>query len=235
MEKIKNDAIRINSVREAYNEWAAIYDTNSNRTRDLEGIALRETLDALVFHHCLEIGCGTGKNTEWLVQRVESLLSIDMSEQMLDRAKDRIRSEKVRFLQADVTDDWDFTQDEEFDSVVFSLVLEHIEDLERIFENLGKVVKDNGYVYVGELHPFKQYIGTRAGFDTKHGPRTVPCFNHHVSDFTGSAGKYGFEIIALKEYFDGDDRETVPRILTLLFRKLPGHTLQNGPRRQDGS
>ena len=48
-------------VEKAYNLWADQYDTNHNKTRDLEAISLRETLADLKFDNCLEIGCGTGK------------------------------------------------------------------------------------------------------------------------------------------------------------------------------
>ena len=55
------------NIREAYNHWSAQYDTNMNPTRDLEGVALREMLADLSFKQVLEIGCGTGKNTAWLL------------------------------------------------------------------------------------------------------------------------------------------------------------------------
>jgi len=76
-----------------------------------------------------------------------------------------------------------------------------------------------GLVYVGELHPFKQYAGSKARFETADGWQMVPCFNHHVSDFVNAAKKYNFDIIDLQEYFDADDQAGMPRILALLFRK----------------
>jgi hypothetical protein len=51
------------SVRKAYDTWSSSYDTDENKTRDLEAIALRTMLEAIPFENCLEIGCGTGKNT----------------------------------------------------------------------------------------------------------------------------------------------------------------------------
>jgi ubiquinone/menaquinone biosynthesis C-methylase UbiE len=49
------------NIKEAYNHWAKQYDTNLNKTRDLEAVALRESLANISFQTCLEIGCGTGK------------------------------------------------------------------------------------------------------------------------------------------------------------------------------
>jgi len=44
------------NTRQAYNIWAAQYDTKENRTRDLEGKALRISLSDISFDNCLEAG-----------------------------------------------------------------------------------------------------------------------------------------------------------------------------------
>jgi hypothetical protein len=98
-------------------------------------------------------------------------------------------------------------------------VLEHIEFLDEIFEKVNEVTTPNAWVYVGELHPFKQYTGSKARFETEQGQQVVTCFNHHVTDFVNAAKNNGFGLENLTEYFDEDDRNTIPRILTLLFRK----------------
>lgn len=206
------------NVKDAYNQWARQYDTNLNKTRDLEAVALRKTLAGISFENCLEIGCGTGKNTEWLLQKANNLTAVDLSEEMLAKAKAKIASEKVQFIQADITADWDFGK-AAFDLVTFSLVLEHIEHLVPIFEKSFAALKSGGYVYIGELHPFKQYSGSKARFDTEAGRQVVTCFNHHVSDFTQAANRQGFRIMEVNEYFDENDRITLPRILTILLQK----------------
>lgn len=206
-------------TKEAYNLWANQYDTNENKTRDLEALSLRETLSQMYFNHALELGCGTGKNTEWLLERVNTLTAVDFSTEMLAKAKDKISSQKVNFVQADLNGSWEFSRNEKFDLITFSLVLEHIENLSTIFEKLDNVITENGYVYIGELHPFKQYNGTKARFETDKGLQIVPCFNHHISDFTNLALKFGYRIITLQEYFDGDNNIEIPRIFTMLLRK----------------
>ena len=206
-------------VKEAYNIWADRYDTNENKTRDLEAISLRRTLDDIHFESCLEIGCGTGKNTEWLITKAKYILSIDLSEKMLEKARAKILSDRVHFVQADITTSWDFVADHKFDLITFSLVLEHIENLDSVFGNLNKIIASNGYVYIGELHPFKQYTGSKARFETEGRLNIVTCFDHHISDFTNTAMRHGFQISDLTEYFDNGDRTAIPRILTLLLRK----------------
>jgi ubiquinone/menaquinone biosynthesis C-methylase UbiE len=203
--------------QQAYNSWASQYDTNENKTRDLEAKALRDVLSTIPFNSCLEIGCGTGKNTEWLLQKAERLTAVDLSEEMLSKAREKVRSPKVEFVQADINSDWNFTE-KKFDLVGFSLVLEHIQNLDHIFKEAFKKLEDGGYLYIGELHPFKQYTGSKARFETGEGVHIVECYNHHISDFIKSAEKNGLKLVQLREWFDNDDKSSLPRILTLLFQ-----------------
>jgi ubiquinone/menaquinone biosynthesis C-methylase UbiE len=206
------------NVKKAYNKWAEQYDTNINKTRDLEAMALRKNLISIPFNSCLEIGCGTGKNTEWLIVKSAKILAVDLSEEMLKKAKKKINSTKVTFIQADIDQNWNFVK-EAVDLISFSLVLEHIEKLDAVFSQAANSLKKDGYIYIGELHPFKQYTGSKARFETDEGLQTVTCFIHHISDFTNAAKKYGFNIISIQEYFDDNDNEKIPRILTLVLQK----------------
>lgn len=205
------------SIQQAYNEWSSIYDTNSNKTRDLEAIALREMLGPLSFQRCLEIGCGSGKNTVWLATRAGHVTAVDFSAGMLQKAKEKVKDSHVIFHQADVTHDWTFVS-QSYDLVTFSLVLEHIENLDVIFQKTSGVLIPDGYLYIGELHPFKQYAGSKARFETEHGRHELTCYTHHISDFISGAKQHGLELINLAEYFDKDDN-AIPRVLSLLMRK----------------
>jgi ubiquinone/menaquinone biosynthesis C-methylase UbiE len=205
-------------VKQAYNTWADQYDINSNKTRDVEAISLKTTLINIQFTNCLELGCGTGKNTEWLMSKARQVMAIDFSTEMLAKARKKIKADNVQFIQADIKKPWTFVN-QQYDLITFSLVLEHIEHLNDIFEKASNAIRPQGIVYIGELHPFKQYTGTKARFHTEEGEQKVPCFNHHISDFTSAAKNNGFEIMEIREFFDENDRATIPRILTLLLFK----------------
>ena len=206
-------------INHAYNSWAAQYDSNENKTRDLEAIALKKLLSGKTYKHCLEVGCGTGKNTEWLLTICDQITAIDLSQSMLDIAKNKIKSSKVNFSEVDITKDWTFAKDI-YDLVTFSLMLEHIEDLNAVFQKVAKVTAKGSLVYIGELHPFKQYAGSKARFETETGTEVLTCFNHHVTDFIQAANASGFQLLQLDEQFDDADRTQIPRILNLLFEKL---------------
>ena len=205
--------------QQAYNLWAFQYDTNINKTRDLEAIALRSELNKIPFSDVLEIGCGTGKNGEWLVTKAQKILAVDFSEEMLNKAKEKIQSDRIRFKHADITLPWAFTT-ETYDLAVFSLVLEHIENLDFIFSELAGRIKPGGFVYIGELHPFKQYTGSLARFDLEHERVELKCFVHHVSEFVNTAAAHGFSVYRLNEWFDEEGEKGAPRILTMIFVRM---------------
>jgi len=204
--------------KEHYNNWSAIYDTNVNKTRDLEAIALRKNLGDLRFNRILEIGCGTGKNSEFLLTKTQSLTCVDFSEEMLEKARQKITAPNVSFVLADITEKWKFKTDS-FDLVTFSLVLEHIGNLDFIFQQANAVLKKDGLIYVGELHPFKQYAGTKAKYETPDGFVELECCTHHISAFYNLALLNYFVCEGLSEWFDDDNRAASPRILSMIFRK----------------
>jgi 2-polyprenyl-3-methyl-5-hydroxy-6-metoxy-1,4-benzoquinol methylase len=205
-------------TKQAYNVWASQYDTNENKTRDLEQHALRENLSPLSFDNILEIGCGTGKNTAWLITRAKMLTAVDFSDEMLAKAREKITSLHVNFKQADINNDWTFGHGL-YDLITFSLVLEHIANLDHIFAQAAASLKTGGHIYIGELHPFKQYSGSKARFDSENGLQVVECFTHNISEFVHAAKKYGFSLLDINEYFDDNDHNTIPRILTILLKK----------------
>jgi len=53
---------RTSEIVAAYDRWAAVYDVDANRTRDLAGTALRAAALELSGRRVLELGCGTGRN-----------------------------------------------------------------------------------------------------------------------------------------------------------------------------
>lgn len=120
------------SIENAYNIWANQYDTNVNRTRDLDKKCTIETLNDFDFKNVIELGCGTGKNTEWLLNKAEKIIGLDFSQEMLNKAKEKIFDKKVMFKKADLTKDWEI-ENNFADLITSSLTLEHIENLDPIF------------------------------------------------------------------------------------------------------
>ncbi len=204
--------------QEAYNQWASTYNEVTNLTRDVELKAKKSILSTIPFSKVLELGCGTGKNTEWLLQKAADITAVDFSANMLAKARERVKDSRVHFVQADINLAWDFA-DEHYELITCSLVLEHIENLQVIFEKAAKVLERGGHFYIGELHPFKQYAGSKARFEKEKETTVLDCYIHHISEFTNLALAHGFSIMQLDEWFDEDNKTAIPRVLTLLLKK----------------
>ena len=179
------------STSDSYNAWAGSYDSMKNKTRDLEAEVLRKTFLNPHYGNILELGCGTGKNTGWLARKADYVTAFDFSPKMMEKAKQKPDSENVIFTQADITEPWP-VKPGWANLIVCSLVLEHIKALAPVFEEGARALKRGGKFYICELHPLKQYNGTRARFETKEGLQQPEAFVHHISDYTNAAKKKVF-------------------------------------------
>ena len=204
------------STQKLYDEWSATYDAVANPTRDLEKRACESLLGQQSFGRVLELGSGTGKNTGWLAERSREVVSVDLSPDMQAIAREKVAAANVEFRIGDVTDPWNFGN--VFDLVTCSLILEHVEDLRHIFSEAARILIPGGRIYVCELHPIKQYSGSKARFEAEGREKVLECFTHHVSDYTNAALIAGFSIERIDEWFDGYDRSSTPRLISFLLR-----------------
>lgn len=205
-------------INEAYNSWSATYDTVANKTRDLEKIAAQQTLQKYTFDTVVELGCGTGKNTEWLAEKAVHILALDFSSEMLEKAKAKIQSPKVEFRQTDINQKWQIESDFA-GQITCSLILEHIQILDFIFSEAHRILKPAGKFYICELHPFKQYSGSKARFESESGLVEIEVYVHHVSEYVHAALQNGFKLLELREWFDEGNTTEIPRLISFVFEK----------------
>lgn len=211
-------------IAAAYNDWAETYDTVQNFTRDLAAQALRQSDLKLAGGTIIEVGCGTGRNTEWLARpdaSAAAIVALDFSEEMLNRARARVSDPRVRFVQQDVRDTWPLSNSTA-DIVVIMLVLEHIEHLQPIFAEAARTLKAGGEIFICELHPTLQLIGKQARFtNARTGENTlVTAFLHETGDYHNAANSSGFELVQEVDWYDPDAQaDAPPRLLSLQFRR----------------
>ena len=206
------------SIQSAYNDWSGTYDSDKNLTRDLDQAVTRSRLGSQRFDSILEIGCGTGKNTVFLAEIGRRVEAVDFSEGMIEKAKEKVRKENVRFSLMDITHPWHFG-DRAFDLIVCSLVLEHIQDLSHVFAEAARTLQPGAMFFINELHPFRQYDGKKARFFRNEEKIEVDAFVHHISDFLRAAEANGFALAKLEEYWHEADTGKPPRILSLAFER----------------
>ena len=206
----------IEKIKDNYNSWALQYDDNINPTRDLDKIATIKFLSKIYFSNVLELGCGTGKNTEWLITKADSLLGLDFSKNMLDVAMEKIKSSKATFIKTNLNQEWP-VDDNSFDLATINLTLEHIEKLDHIFHSLSKKLRASGKCFVCELHPKKQAVGSKAQFLENGIKKELDTYQHSEQDYIKNAEDAGFVLLSKKEWWD--NKEDLPRLISFLFEK----------------
>jgi len=208
----------VNSIKKNYDRWSDQYDSDGNPTRDLDQKATIKTLSKYEFDSVLELGCGTGKNTEWLLKNASIIMGLDFSQGMLDEATGKINSDKVTFKRSDINQDWDVNNNS-FSLITCSLTLEHIENLDHIFLQAFKKLKETGKFFICELHPYKQYAGSKARYKTENGIEVLEVYAHHITEYLNCAKNAGLNLLELTEWFDHHNVDEIPRLISFVFEK----------------
>jgi len=123
-------------------------------------ITLKERLVNFNNKKVLDIGCGLGRLEEFFSPNFKEVYGVDISEQMVEQAKERLK--KYRNIHLSSTDGITLPFDKGFFDFVFSyLVFQHMpsrEVVEKNFIEVFRVLKENGIAKIqirGGHTPFK--------------------------------------------------------------------------------
>ncbi len=109
----------------------------------------------------LDVGAGTGLLSAFLMERYPdaSFTLIDISEKMLDMAKDRFKgNSNVKYITADYSK-YDFA--EKYDMVVSALSIHHLEDEEKkeLYKKSYSILNENGiFINADQVHGETPFI-----------------------------------------------------------------------------
>jgi len=115
---------------EQYDAMAEAYATDnldSSFNAHYERPATQMLLGDVSGKRILEVGCGAGPLTEWLVGHGAAVTAMDVSPVMARLARARL-SDRARILVGDLAEPLDFAPDASFDLVVASLVVHYLRD-----------------------------------------------------------------------------------------------------------
>ena len=216
-----SDKVARTDVSTAYDRWASIYDADKNITRDLDALVMRRVPVQIENLDVLELGSGTGKNTEYLAAHAKRLIAMDVSAGMIARAHQRIPTSNVKFILHDVRDSWPVPP-ASVDAVVANLILEHVHDLAPVFFEASRVLRPGGQFFFCELHPYRQLAGGQANFIDPDTGETVhvAAHVHTVSEYVNGAVEAGFSVRSLGEWTeDGAGPDAPPRLFSLLLER----------------
>ena len=100
----------------------------------------------------LDLGCGTGRHTAWLVEAGAAVTAVDFSTGMLQQARSRCSAEPSPSFSTISTSHCRFAMGS-FDCVVSALVLEHIRELDPFFREIHRVLTPGGGAVISTAPP----------------------------------------------------------------------------------
>ncbi len=192
---------KIAAIRDGYDRWSSLYDHDANPLPALEEPFVREALGDVRGLTVLDLGCGTGRHTEWLASAGAGVTAVDFSAGMLAEARRKIMEANVRFLVHDLHEPLPFP-DGSFDLAVSGLVLEHLLDLTGFFAETCRILRLNGRAVVTAMHPAMFLRGSMARFtDPESGEIVQPgSLPHRLGDIVMAAVRAGFVLENIGEH-----------------------------------
>jgi phosphatidylethanolamine/phosphatidyl-N-methylethanolamine N-methyltransferase len=161
--RIDEDAVKV-----AYRRWAPIYDHTFGRVSTESRRHAVETINART-GRVLEVGVGTGLALASYSRHLQ-VVGIDLSPEMLDKARERVFDERldhVTGLHEMDAGDLQFP-DQSFDCVAAMFVMTVVPEPERVMRELARVTKPGGEVIL--VNHFSQVEGVRGWVERRMAP-----------------------------------------------------------------
>lgn len=130
-----------------YKIWSPIYDKIFNSNIFLH--ARKQIFQETPFnntHKILFVGVGTGADLELLNHNDLDITAIDFSPDMLRKARAKFKNSRIKFLEMDAQNM--AFNDMSFDYVVGSLILSVVPDADKCFQEMGRVLKQEGRIVI---------------------------------------------------------------------------------------
>lgn len=153
--------------RAGYRFWSPRYDEPGNPIIALEEAEMRSLVEKLPPGPALDAACGTGRHTRHLVSLGHKVTGIDLTPEMLERARQAVP--EAVFHQADLREIP--AGDGQFTLVLCGLALAHVADLSSAIAELARVLAPGGHLLVSVLHPLQALLGWHAPFQGEGGQR----------------------------------------------------------------
>ncbi|KAL7627886.1 hypothetical protein AAE478_002081 [Parahypoxylon ruwenzoriense] len=219
-------AVRYLPTNEAYDRWAAVYDTDGNFLQALDTIELKPLFPRFLQSitspkpWCIvDLGCGTGRNTTLLLEvpDIAEVIALDSSRGMLEVARTRLQTntlsganhdgESARGVPKLHLEVFDMLASpsppiiaQQADGVISTLVIEHV-PLATFFSQITQLLRPGGVLLLTNMHAHMGGI-SQAGFvDADTGEKVRPTsYAHTVAEVVTEARKWGLE------EFEGEGR-----------------------------
>lgn len=133
-----------------FSEKAKTWDKGEMRVANANRIS-RKILDLNQLtgeEHIMDFGAGTGLLSEGLAPFVSKITAVDYSSAMLEKFSAKKWPCTTEVLNIDLNH---ASIDYEFDGIISSMTIHHIEDIEQLFEKFYGLLKPGGFIALADL------------------------------------------------------------------------------------
>jgi ubiquinone/menaquinone biosynthesis C-methylase UbiE len=181
---------------EGYHGWAEFYDEPGNQLIELEQPIVREILDGLPRGVVLDAACGTGRHSAYLASIGHTVIGVDTSVAMLERAREKVPDGE--FHEADLSALP--LPDDHVDLVVCALALVHVPDLEPVLSEFVRVLRPGGNLVISDQRGLITGIGLPVVKARSDGsPGYMPVRSRLTSDYLAAALPLGLQVSRCEE------------------------------------
>ena len=104
----------------------------------------------------LELGCGTGRVTFPLAEKAKQVIGVDISKEMISKAKKQVKRENIEFLLGDMTS---LNLNTKFDLIIAPFrVLQALETENEVLKSLKTIKRHMSSKGLGILNIFNPYL-----------------------------------------------------------------------------
>jgi SAM-dependent methyltransferase len=150
-----DQAEHTNRTREAYDQLAAVWSATTDEgpfNGLLERPALQELIPgSLPGAVVLDAGCGSGAQSQWLLDQGADVIGVDLSPRMVQEAERRCAG-RGRFLAADLAEPLPL-EPGSLDGIVSSLALHYLADWSVPLRSFASALRPGGWAVISLDHP----------------------------------------------------------------------------------
>ena len=135
-----------------FKSYMELRERDDNHNELLEQPAMKKLLPDMSGKAVLDLGCGCGHNCmDFVNSGAASVVGVDISEKMLERAREESNCEKIEYINMSMTNIKKLGR--KFDVIYSSLAFHYIEDFAAFAEDMYSVLNSGGYLLFSQEHP----------------------------------------------------------------------------------
>lgn len=163
------------------------FEKYSHMDRSKKGLAgagewetLKKMLPDFRGKRILDLGCGYGWHCQYAMEQgAESVVGIDISKKMLEKAIEKNKYEQVKYIHQPI-EDINFPEDF-FDCVISSLALHYVVSFEDVVKTVKRCIKSGGDFVFSVEHPVFTAYGTQDWiYDNEGNILHFPVDNYYI-------------------------------------------------------